>query len=73
MSVYSQEYSFNIHPSFLNQPSSKAETSCVSEVDHGLGEGEGKTINVSLFPGVPAMKVRERLNQRKHLCLIEFD
>lgn len=53
LSLYSQEYPLDIHPSFLNEPSSKAETAGISKVDDGLGEGEGKTIYMGLFLGVP--------------------
>ena len=60
LSVYSQEYSLNIHPSCLNEPSTKAETACISEVDHGLGEGEGNTMDMGVFLGVPKRK-REQI------------
>ena len=53
-SVYSQEYSLNIHSVLLNKPSSKAETARVGEVDHGLAEGEGETVHVGISLGVPA-------------------
>lgn len=66
LSVYSQEYPLNIHPSFFNEESSKAEAACISEVDHGLGEGEGKTIDMGLFLGTPVQRVRERWHQRDH-------
>lgn len=60
--VYSQEYRLNANPVFLNEPSSKSETAGISEVDHGLGEGIGETIYMSLFHGVPAQKETERKN-----------
>ncbi len=66
LSVYSQEYPLNFHPFCLNEPSSKAETACISEVDHGLGEGEGETIQMGLFLGVPVQRVREMWHQREH-------
>lgn len=67
LSVYSQVYPLNIHPSCLNEESSKAETGCISKIDHGLGEGEGKTIDVALFLGAPVQRVRERWHQTGHL------
>lgn len=59
--IYSQEYPFSIHPFHLNEPSSKSETGCISKVDHGLGEGEGNTVHMGLFLGVPVQRADERL------------
>ena len=64
--IYSQEYSLNIHPSCHNEPSSKTETACISEKQHGLAEGEGKTEHMGAFLGVPVQRVRERWHQREH-------
>lgn len=56
LSSYSQEYPLNIHSSLHNEPSSKAETACIGEVDHGLGEGECKTIHMGLLLRIPVQR-----------------
>jgi len=56
LSAYSQENCLSIHPSGHNEPSSKAETACVGKVNHGLGEGVGKTVHVGLFVRVPVQR-----------------
>lgn len=72
--VYSQEHSFNIHPSLHYEPGAKAETAGIGKVDHGLGEGECKTMRVGLFLGVPAHELQKNIlevhHTNKHDCYI---
>lgn len=69
---HSQKNSFDIHAAFLNQPSSKDETSCICKVDQCLSKGVCYTVHMGLFPGVAIEKVRQSWHQRNTQMYILF-
>lgn len=59
-SVYSQQYTRNIYPSPLHEPSSKPEGATVGKVQQAIVEGVRTTMHQGLLDAVTVQTIKER-------------
>lgn len=59
-SMYSQQYTHEINPSLLHEPSSKPERATIEEVHQAIAEGESTTMYQGLLDGITRQTMMER-------------